>query len=490
MSSSATDPQLVMRSRSGERHRWLALYVLCLGVLMIVLDTTVVTVALPTIRADLGFSDTTLVWVLNGYMLTFGGFMLMGGRLGDLYGPRRWLLIGLALFTAASLACGLAYNQLTLIVARALQGLGGAVVTAVALSLIVNLFPEPGDRARAMGVYGFVCAVGGSLGELLGGYLTTAFGWHSIFLVNLPIGVAVYALCLWLLPRDVPAKGERRLDLGGALTVTAGLVLAVYAVIDGNAAGWTSAQTLGLLGAAAALLAAFLWIESHTPAPLMPLRLFRLRNLSTANVIGVLWAAGMFGWFVITALYLQLILDYNPLEVGLAFVPADVIMALFSLGLSARIVMRFGIRGPIWVGLLFGAAGLALFARAPLDGRFVVDVLPGMLLLGVGAGMAFNPVLLAAMGDVGPEESGLASGVVNTSFMLGGALGLAILASLADAHTLGLQAAGVDARTALNSGYRLAFGAAAAMTVLAALLAALLLRPKEIAPTDAAIAPA
>ena len=468
-----------MTSSMDGRKRWLTLYVLCVGVLMIVLDTTIVTVALPTIQADLGFSGTSLVWVLNAYMLTFGGFLLLGGRLGDLYGQRRLFLLGLSLFTLASLACGLAQSQIPLIVARAVQGLGGAVVTAVALSLIMNLFTEPGERAKAMGIYGFVCAAGGSIGEVLGGILTDAFGWPSIFLVNLPIGIAVYAYCLKLLPQDPPPQaGRPRLDVGGAITVTLGLMLAVYAVVNGNAAGWLSPQTLGMLGAAAALLVLFIAIEARVREPLMPLRMFRLRNLAIANVVGVLWAAGMFGWFVIAALYMQHVLHYDPLRVGLAFLPADGIMAVFSAGLSARMVMRYGIRGPLWIGLLLGAIGLALFARAPVGGSFVVDVLPGMLLLGLGAGMAFNPVLLAAMNDAGADESGLASGIVNTSFMMGGALGLAVLASLADARTAGLGQSGMETAAALNGGYQLAFLLGAIFTATGALIAGLFLRPR------------
>jgi EmrB/QacA subfamily drug resistance transporter len=462
--------------------RWFALYILCTGVLMIVLDTTVVTVALPSIQNELGFSGTSLTWVLNSYMLTFGGFLLLGGRLGDLYGPRKWFLMGLVLFTVSSLACGLASSQTALVIARAIQGLGGAVVTAVALSLIISLFREPAERAQAMGIYGFVCAVGGSLGEVLGGFLTDWLGWESIFLVNLPIGIAVYASCAALLPKDSRSAAPKRLDVAGAVTVTLGLMLAVYAVVNGNEVGWTSAETLIQLGAAVALLAAFLWIESRVSEPLMPLKLFRLRNLATANVIGVLWAAGMFGWFVVSALYLQHVLGYSPFYVGLAFVPADAIMAVFSAGLSAKVVMRYGIRAPIVVGLALGAIGLALFARAPLGGTFMVDVLPGMVLLGLGAGMAFNPVLLAAMNDVGSEESGLASGIVNTSFMMGGALGLATLASLADARTRGLQEAGVEAVAALNGGYHLAFGLGALMTAAGAVLAMAWLRPKIEAP--------
>jgi EmrB/QacA subfamily drug resistance transporter len=458
------------------RKRWLALIVLCLGDLMIVLDTTIVNVALPSIRADLGFSQTSLVWVVNAYMLTFGGFLLLGGRLGDLFGHRRLFLLGITLFTLASLACGLANAQVPLIAARAVQGLGGAVVSAVALSLIMNLFTEPAERAKAMGIFGFVMAGGGSIGVLLGGLLTNALDWHWIFLVNLPIGIVVFALCLVLLPAGRGQAAAARLDIAGAITVTASLLLAVYAIVNGNEAGWRSVQTIGLLATAGALLVIFLAIEARVRAPLMPLGLFRQRNVATANVVGVLWAAAMFAWFFISALYLQLVLGYDPLQVGLAFLPSNLIMGAFSLGLSAKMVMRFGIRSPLAAGLLLAAAGLALFALSPVDGSFIAHVLPGMTLLGLGAGMAFNPVLLAAMSDVDPSESGLASGVVNTSFMMGGALGLAVLASLAAARTDVLLSSGAGSLVALNGGYHVAFAVGAAFAAAAALLGAVLLR--------------
>jgi EmrB/QacA subfamily drug resistance transporter len=439
------------------RTRWLALIVLCCGDLMIVLDVTIVGVALPSIKEDLGFSDSSLAWVVNAYLLTFGGFLLLGGRLGDLFGHRRLFLVGIALFTLASLACGLAGSQEFLIGARAVQGLGGAIVSAVALSLIVTLFTEPGDRAKAMGVFGFVAAGGGSIGVLLGGILTDVLDWHWIFLVNLPIGVAVFALCLVLLPGTPGQAQAGRLDVAGAVTVTSSLILAVYAIVNGNEEGWTSTRTIGLLAAAAVLMALFLGIEERVGSPLMPLGLFRLRNVAVSNVVGVLWAAAMFAWFFLSALYLQLVLGYSPLEVGLAFLPGNLIMAAFSLGLSAKIVMRFGIRAPLALGLGLAGVGLLLLARAPVDGGFVVDVLPSMILLGFGAGLAFNPVLLAAMSDVAEGEAGLASGVVNTSFMMGGALGLAILASAADARTERLLDAGESSLEALTGGYHVAF---------------------------------
>ncbi|MDE2023121.1 MAG: DHA2 family efflux MFS transporter permease subunit [Gammaproteobacteria bacterium] len=449
-------------------HRWLAFGVLCLGALMIVLDVTIVNVALPSIREAMGFSETSLAWVVNAYLLTFGGFLLLGGRLGDLYGHRRVFLIGLAGFSLASMACGLSDSQGVLVVARAVQGIGGAVVDAVALSLMMNLFTEPAERAKAMGVFGFVCAGGGSVGVLLGGLLTSTLSWHWIFLVNVPVGALVIVLTLRWLPGARGDTLHKHLDLCGAVTITAALLLAVYAVVNGSAVGWTSARTLGLLAAALVLFAVFLTIEARVRAPLMPLKLFRLRNLSTANMVGVLWAAAMFAWFFLSALYLQLVLGYNPLQVGLAFLPANIIMAVFSVGLSARLVMRFGYRLPLAGGLGLAAAGLLLFARAPLDGNFILDVLPGMLLLGIGAGIAFNPVLMAAMNDVAPEESGLASGIVNTAFMMGGALGLAVLASIASARTSGLLSSGHAQLAALNGGYHLAFFAGACFAALAA----------------------
>src|SRR6266436_2323916 len=326
------------------RRRWFALYVLCLGTLMIVLDVTIVNVALPSIKADLGFSQASLAWVVNAYLLTYGGFLLLGGRLGDLFGHRRLFLAGIVLFTLASLACGLSNSQGLLVGARAMQGVGGAVVSAVALALIMNLFTEPVERAKAMGIYGFVMAGGGSVGVLLGGLLTDALSWHWVFLVNIPIGVGVYALTVVLLRESRAPAGAARLDVGGAVTVTASLLLAVYAVVNGNEAGWTSARTLTLLGAAAGLLALFLALETWVRDPLMPLRLFRLRSVATANVVGILWSAAMFAWFFVSALYLQLVLGYSAMQVGLAFLPANLIMAAFSLGLSAKMVMRFGIR--------------------------------------------------------------------------------------------------------------------------------------------------
>jgi EmrB/QacA subfamily drug resistance transporter len=463
-----------------DRKRWFALAVLCMGVLMIVLDMTIVNVALPTIREHLKFSESSLAWVINAYLLTSGGFLLLGGRLGDLYGHRRMFLIGIAAFTLASLACGLANSQPMLVVARATQGLGGAVVDAVSLSLIVDLFTETGDRAKAMGVYGFVCSAGGSIAAVIGGLLVNSFDWHWIFLVNIPIGIAVIALSLSLVPASKQAGADRHLDVGGAVTVTTALMLAIYAIVNGNEAGWASTQTLGLLAGSVVLLIVFGVIESHVKVPLMPLSMLRRRNLATANVVGTLWAAAMFAWFFLSALYLQLVLGYTPMQVGLAFVPTNLIMAVMSLGISAKLVMRFGIKAPLAAGLAFASAGLLLFARAPVDGTFMLDVLPPMLLLGTGAGIAFNPVLMAVMNDVEPSQSGLASGIVNTSFMMGGALGLAVLASVAGSVTAHQLAGGAAQSVALNSGYHVAFFVGALFAALAAVLGLVFMRTSNV----------
>jgi len=459
----------------NSRTRWLALYVLCLGDLMIVLDGTIVNVALPTIRDDLGFSQTSLAWIVNAYLLTFGGFLLLGGRLGDLFGQRRMFLVGIGLFTAASLACGLSTTQGQLVTARAVQGLGGALVAAVALSLVMTLFTEPADRAKAMGIFGFVLSGGGVAGVLLGGVLTDILSWHWIFFINIPVGALVFVLSLRLLPEAPGLAGGTRLDIGGALTITGALMLAVYAIVNGNETGWLTAQTLGLLAGALVLLAAFLVLETRVKAPLVPLALFRNRDVSSANAVGILMAAGMFAYFFFSALYLQQVLGYTPLEVGLAYVPGMVIWGACSL-YSDRLVMRFGIKPPLLAGLSLMALSLLLFARAPVDGSFATDVLPATVAVGIGAGIAFNPILLAAMSGVAPQEAGLASGVVNTSFMMGGALGLAVLASLAALRTDRLETAGEATVVATNAGYHLAFLVGALFLAGATALAALLIR--------------
>ncbi len=460
------------------RSRWLALYVLCLGDLMIVLDSSIVNVALPSIQSDLGFSQSALAWVVNAYLLTFGGFLLLSGRLGDLLGNKRVFQGGVVAFTVASVLCGMAPSAGLLVAGRAVQGIGGAAVSAVALSLILGLFSDPGERAKAMGFFGFVMSGGGAVGVLAGGVLTGLLNWHWIFLVNVPIGIAVWIAARSVLPADELAPQSGRLDVPGAVLVTVALMLSVYGIVGGNEAGWTSARTLGLLGGSVVLLAAFVLREAKVENPLVPLRLFKLRNVTVSQIVGVLWAAAMFAWFFLAALYLQQVLAYSALEVGLAFIPTSVVMAFCSLKLSDRLVMRFGIRPPLVVGLGLAAVSLALFSQAPVDGNFVTDVLPSMILLGIGAGIAFNPVLLAAMGDVEPHESGLASGVVNTSFMMGGALGLAVLVSISTSRTASLTADGVAPLEALNGGFQVAFAAGAVAAAAAAVIGGVFLRPK------------
>jgi EmrB/QacA subfamily drug resistance transporter len=444
---------------------------------MNVLDTTIVGVALPAIRHDLGFSQASLAWVVNAYLLVYGGFLLLGGRLGDLFGHRRLFAAAIGVFTLASLACGLAHGQAFLLAARAVQGLGGAVASAVALSLVVSLFPEPGERAKAMGVYGLVSSGGGSIGVLAGGILTGLLSWHWIFLVNIPIGVAVLLASLRVLPASPARARHSRLDVAGAVLVTTAVLLAVYAITGASQAGWASARTGGTLAAAAVLLAAFAAVESRASAPLVPLRLLRQRNLTVAAVTGMLWSAAMFACFFLTTLYLQLVLGYRPLQTGLAFLPMNLVMGGLSAGAAARLVARFGIKPPLVAGLLLAATGLALLGQAPVGGHFLPDVLPGGVLLGIGAGTALPPLLLAATGDVPPSESGLASGVANTSFMLGGAFGLSVLAGIATTRTSNLIAAGHSHLAALTGGYHAAFLAGAACAALAALLAARWLRP-------------
>jgi MFS family permease len=370
------------------------------------------------------------------------------------------------------------------------QGFGGAIVSVVVLSLIMIMFTEPAERAKAMGVVGFVLSGGGTAGVLLGGVLTDLLSWHWIFLVNIPVGVAVFVLSIYLCPTVQAPPDRRRLDVGGAVTVTGALMLAVYAIVKGNEEGWTSAHTLGFLGAALGFLIVFLVIEARHPAPLMPLGLFRRRNISVANVVAVLMAAAMFAMFFFSALYLQLVLEYSPLEVGLAFLPSTLVWGAASLLLSDRLVMRYGIKTPILVGLAFFIGGLLLFARAPVDGSFTMDVLLPMLLFGLGGGITFNPLLLAAMSDVEPQDAGLASGIVNTAFMMGGALGLAVLASIATSRTDNQLASGDGTAAALTSGYHFAFVTGAVFAGIA-VLGTLLLRVRMPAhvPEGATMAP-
>ena len=459
-----------------DRHRWLALYVLCAGVLMIVIDATIVNVALPSIQDDLGFSQSDLAWVVNAYLIPFGGLLLLAGRLGDLIGQRRIFLIGLSIFTAASVLCGLAQSQGVLIGARFVQGAGGALTSAVVLAMIVTMFPAPREQAKAIGVFGFVASAGGSIGLLAGGVLTEAISWHWIFFINVPVGIATALLA----KRFVPAKDGIGLsegaDLPGAVVLTTGLMLGVYTILQVGEQGWGSTQTLVLGSVSLALVAAFVARQARIPNPLMPLRLFQARNVVGANVVMAFVVSGMFAMFFLGALYLQRILGYDPLEVGLAFLPSTIVMGTISLRYTERLITRFGARTTLLPGIVSIAAGLLLFARTPVDGSFLVDVVPPVVLIGIGAGVSFPSLMTLAMSGATPSDSGLASGLVNATVQVGGAIGLAVLATLATERTDGLLADGESTASALNSGYHLAYLIGAALVTVAFVAALTILR--------------
>jgi EmrB/QacA subfamily drug resistance transporter len=459
-----------------DRTRWLALYVLCAGMLMIVLDATIVNVALPSIQDSLDFSQSNLAWVVNAYLIPFGGLLLLAGRMGDLVGQRRVFLIGLAIFTTASLLCAASESQEMLIGARFVQGIGGALASAVILGMIVTLFPEPREQAKAIGVYGFVASAGGSIGLLAGGALTQAISWHWIFLINLPIGIATAYGALRLVEGRAGIGLKEGADIPGAALITASLMIGVYTILGISEHGWGSTQTIVLSLVSWVLLAAFIVRQARIPNPLMPLRLFRSRNVAGANTIQALLVAGMFGMFFLGALYLQRVLGYDALEVGLAFLPATIVMGTLSLGFSEKLIMRFGPRTTLIPGVLMIGGGLLLFARTPVDGSYVADLLAPMLLVGAGVGTAFPSLMTLAMSGATPSDAGLASGLVNTSMQVGGAIGLAVLATLAAERTDSQTAAGASHLAALNSGYHVAYLVGAALVGIAAVVAVTVLR--------------
>src|SRR5256714_1830279 len=473
-------------AKTSEQQRWVALIVLCVGMLMIVLDATIVNVALPSIQGELGFSQSSLAWVVNAYLIAFGGLLLLAGRLGDLLGRRHIFMVGLAVFTAASVVCGLANSQALLIGARFVQGVGGAMTSAVILGMIVMMFPEPREQARAIGVYSFVASAGGSIGLLAGGAITQAINWHWIFFVNLPIGLATAVLAVRLLDRDEGIGLGRGADLIGALLIVSALMLGVYTIVEASNYGWGSAHTLGFGAPALALLAGFILREARTPNPLIPLRIFRARNTSGANLIQALMVAGMFGMFFLGALYLQRVLGYDALEVGLAFLPVTLIIGALSLGFSARLNMRFGPRATLIPSLVLIGVGLALFARAPVDGSYLSDVLPVMVLLGTGAGLSFPSLMTLAMSGATRSDSGLASGLANTTLQVGGALGLAVLATLSTTRTSSLITGGDSPSSALTSGFHLAFLVGAGLVVAAIAVAVTVLQPATVAEEEQA----
>jgi EmrB/QacA subfamily drug resistance transporter len=448
--------------------RWLALLVLCVGMLMIVLDVTIVNVALPSIQHDLRFSQSGLAWVVNAYLIPFGSLLLLAGRIGDLASRRGVFVSGIAVFTAASAACGLAPNQQVLIAARFVQGMGGAMTSAVILGMIVTMFPEPREQSRAIGVYSFVASAGGAVGLLLGGVLTESINWHWIFFVNVPVGVGTAFAARRLLAPSRGTAGGRSLDVPGAVLITAALMVAVYTIVDPAATyGWTAPRTLVLAGLAIALLVAFVVREATAASPLVPLRIFRSRGLTGANLAQLTSAAGMFGMFFVGVLYVQHVLHYDALHIGLAFLPVTVVMGGLSLRYSSRLIARFGARRTVLAGLFLVAAGLALFARVPVHGHYLLDVMPSMVLLGTGAGAAFPALAALGMADATPDDAGLASGVFNTTAQVGSALGLAVLATLSAARHLTLVRAGVPDLPAQTSGYRLALLVAAALVLTA-----------------------
>jgi EmrB/QacA subfamily drug resistance transporter len=454
-----------------ERERWTALLVLCAGFLMIILDQTVVNVALPSIQDDLGFSQSSLAWVVNAYLIPFGGLLLLAGRLGDLVGRKRMFMAGLAVFTLASLLCGAAQSQEMLIGARFLQGAGGAMTSAVILGMIVTMFPQPREQAKAIGVYSFVAAAGGSIGLLAGGLLTEAINWHWIFFVNLPIGVATAFAAARVIDADEGIGLRRGADVPGAALVVAALMLGVYTIVEATGHGWASTHTLGFGALSLALLGAFVARQATAAQPLMPLRIFRSRTVSVANLIQALMVAGLFGMFFLGALYLQRVLGYGAIEVGLAFLPVALTIAAFSLGPAVRLIVRFGARATLIPGLALVALGLALFQRAPVGADYATEILPVMLLLGTGGGLSFPALMTLAMSGATEADSGLASGLVNTTQQVGGALGLAVLATLSTTRTEGLLDDGSAPAAALTGGFHLAFAVGAGLVVVAIVLA-------------------
>jgi EmrB/QacA subfamily drug resistance transporter len=468
-----------MNVTENDRTRWLALYVLCAGMLMIVLDATIVNVALPSIQDDLDFSQNNLAWVVNAYMIPFGGLLLLAGRIGDLVGQRRVFLLGLAIFTIASLLCAASQSQEMLVVARFVQGIGGALASAVILGMIVTMFPEPGAQAKAIGVYGFVASAGGSIGLLLGGVLTEAISWHWIFMINLPIGIGVAYMATRLVANPEGIGLSEGADFPGAALITISLMLGVFTILKVVEWGWTDTRILVLSAISAALLALFIHRQATIANPLMPLRLFRSRNVAGSNVLQALLVAGMFGMFFLGALYLQRVLDYSALDVGLAFLPTTLVMGTLSLGFSEKLIMRFGPRTTLIPGVCLVVVALLLFARTPVDATYLTDLLPPFLLIGVGVGTSFPAIMTLAMSGATPADAGLASGFVNTSMQVGGAIGLAVLATLSTERTETLLGDGESLASALTSGYHVAYLIGAGLAAIAVAIAVFVLRSPQ-----------
>ncbi len=459
-----------------DRDRWVALYVLCTGMLMIVLDVTVVNVALPYIQTDLGFSAADLAWVVNAYLIAFGGLLLLAGRLGDLFGPRRVFLVGITVFSVASVWCGFSGGELELVVARFVQGVGGALTSAVILGMIVRLFPQPREQAKAIGVFAFVASAGSAVGLLVGGVLTQAINWHWIFFVNVPIGVLTTLAARRFVPNQ-PATASGSVDAGGAGLITVALMLGVYTIVKPAAEnGWASPRTIVPAVSCVVLLLGFLAREATAGNPLMPLRVFGSRNLAGANLVQVLGAAGMFGTFFIGALYVQKVLHYSPLAIGFAFLPVSVLMGAVSVRYSERLIGRFGARPLCVAGLLLIAVALGWLAQVPVRGGYWLQLFPSLTLIGLGAGLCFPPLMGLAMSGAAAEDAGLASGLINTTGQIGGALGLAVLASVSATRTEYLSRRGFVLDQALTGGYRLGFWISAGLVLLGAAIALTMLR--------------
>ncbi|MGX7678951.1 MFS transporter [Jatrophihabitans sp. DSM 45814] len=457
--------------------RRIALYVLCTGMLMIVLDVTVVNVALPSIQSDLGFSSSSLAWVVNAYLIAFGGLLLLAGRLGDTFGRRRVFLSGIGVFSLASLVCGLSQNALMLELARFVQGAGGALTSSVILGMIVTMFTEPREQAQAIGVFAFVASAGGAVGLLAGGVLTQLINWHWIFFVNLPIGLATALLARRFVNTDEGTGLSGGLDISGAVLVTTALMLGVYTIVKPAADyGWSSGRTLGFAAAAMTLLVAFVLREAKAENPLMPLRIFRSRNVCGANIIQVLGAAGMFGTFFLGALYVQKVLHYGPLKIGFAFLPASVLMGAISVRYSDRLIARFGARHLCTFGMSCIGAALALFAFAPIGANYWLHIFIPLSIIGVGAGLCFPPLMGLAMSGATADDAGLASGLINTTGQVGGALGLAVLATMSATRTNHLLQQGSSSASALTGGYHLGFWISSALVFAGALVSIFVLR--------------
>jgi EmrB/QacA subfamily drug resistance transporter len=443
--------------------RWLSLLILCTGFLLIVVDMTIVNVALPSIQRDLGFTQSGLAWVINAYLIAFGGLLLLAGRLGDLFGRKRVYLIGLGIFISASVLCGLSFSQPVLIAARFVQGIGGAASSAVILAMIVTLFPKPDEQARAFGVFTFVASAGAAVGLLAGGLITQAVSWHWIFFVNVPLGIATAAVSARLLKSDRGLGLGRGADVIGALLITAALMLAVYTIVQSSTYGLGSLRTIGLGALALALLGAFLLRQAMARNPILPLRLFASRNLSGANLVQALMSFGFLGFFFLGSLDMERVLGYGPMAIGLAFLPVAAVMALFSVRFSAPLIARFGPVSVLAAGQIVVGLALAMLAFGPTNANFLAHLLLPLSLLGLGGGLSFPSLAIIAMSDAGPADAGLASGILNTTGQVGGALGLAALATLAGSRTLNLVHDGVGSAAALAGGYHLAWLISAGM---------------------------